>query len=81
MKFDIVRAWKDEEYRKSLSEEELLCLPENPVGELELSDADLESVYGGRSAFVGCNSNYCSGYCPSIGICISVNCSHAFICF
>ncbi len=40
MNFDVVRAWKDESYRQSLSEEELRNLPENPVGELELSDAD-----------------------------------------
>ena len=45
MKFDIVRAWKDESYRQSLSEEQLNTLPTNPVG--ELSDAQLESVYGG----------------------------------
>ncbi len=36
MKIDIIRAWKDEGYRWSLSEEERHTLPENPVGELEL---------------------------------------------
>src|SRR5436305_1267632 len=39
--FDVVRAWKDEEYRLSLGEAERLGLPANPVGEIELSDADL----------------------------------------
>ena len=47
MKIDIIRAWKDEGYRWSLSEEERHTLPENPVGELELTDADLEAVMGG----------------------------------
>ena len=47
MQFDIVRAWKDENYRQSLSEEELSLLPSSPVGELELSDTDLETIYGG----------------------------------
>jgi len=47
MKLDIVRAWKDEAYRLSLSEEQLNSLPANPVGELELTDAALLSVYGG----------------------------------
>ena len=47
MKFDIVRAWKDQSYRASLSEEQLSQLPANPAGEAELSDAELESVYGG----------------------------------
>jgi mersacidin/lichenicidin family type 2 lantibiotic len=67
MKFDVARAWKDEEYRQSLSEEELLGLPENPVGELELTDADLETVYGGGSLF------FCSFYCFNSyqGFCIS----------
>jgi mersacidin/lichenicidin family type 2 lantibiotic len=47
MKFDIVRAWKDDAYRQNLSNEQRSQLPENPAGELELSDADLASVYGG----------------------------------
>lgn len=47
MKFDVVRAWKDETYRQTLSEEQLSTLPANPAGELELTDAELESVYGG----------------------------------
>ena len=51
MKFDIVRAWKDESYRQSLSEEQLNTLPANPVG--ILSDAQLESVYGGGGAPLG----------------------------
>lgn len=45
MKFDIVRAWKDEAYRQTLSTEELNTLPANPVG--EISDADLEAAFGG----------------------------------
>ncbi len=44
---DIIRAWKDEEYRESLSEEERKLLPDHPAGVIELSDADLESVAGG----------------------------------
>ncbi len=45
MKFDIVRAWKDEAYHRTLSEEQLSTLPANPAG--ELSDADLTDVCGG----------------------------------
>ena len=50
MNSNIVRAWKDEFYRQSLSDEERAQLPENPVGELELTDAELGSVFaaGGR---------------------------------
>ncbi len=45
MKFDIVRAWKDEAYRLSLSDEQRNMLPANPAG-LELADADLDAIYG-----------------------------------
>ena len=47
MKFDIVRAWKDEAYRQTLSGELLNELPANPAGEMELNDACLGAVYGG----------------------------------
>ena len=43
---DIVRAWKDAAYRQSLSAEEQVMLPENPAGGFELTDAELEAVYG-----------------------------------
>jgi mersacidin/lichenicidin family type 2 lantibiotic len=44
---NLVRAWKDEEYRLSLSEAERALLPENPAGSLELSDAEMDLVAGG----------------------------------
>ena len=61
---DIIRAWKDEEYRLSLPEEQRALLPDNPAGLLELSDVDLESVEGGFcDSYKGC-SNY--GNCDNI---------------
>jgi len=83
--FDIVRAWKDDEYRGSLSDEERRSLPVNPVGEIELTDADLELVYGGGHHKGGnsnnChnNSDHCSGFCVSFE-CNSFVCSFAFVC-
>jgi mersacidin/lichenicidin family type 2 lantibiotic len=47
MAVDIVRAWKDPEYRKTLTPEELASLPENPAGKVELTGKDLDSVAGG----------------------------------
>ena len=44
---DIIRAWKDEEYRNSLSEEQRNQLPENPAGMSELSDEEMETFMGG----------------------------------
>ncbi|WP_437670566.1 mersacidin/lichenicidin family type 2 lantibiotic [Sorangium sp. So ce131] len=36
---DIIRAWKDESYRLSLSDAERALLPESPAGPVELGDA------------------------------------------
>jgi len=43
----IIRAWKDETYRSSLSEAERASLPEHPAGIVDLQDADLERAAGG----------------------------------
>jgi mersacidin/lichenicidin family type 2 lantibiotic len=43
----VIRAWKDAEYRRSLSEAEQALLPANPAGAIELGDAELEGVSGG----------------------------------
>lgn len=44
---DVIRAWKDEEYLHSLSEEERALLPQNPAGGIELTDEDLSAAVGG----------------------------------
>ncbi|WP_224248153.1 mersacidin/lichenicidin family type 2 lantibiotic [Hyalangium gracile] len=44
---DIVRAWKDASYLETLSDEARALVPANPVGELELTDADLALISGG----------------------------------
>ena len=44
----IVRAWKDDAYRLSLSEVEQAALPLNPAGMLELTDGELADVAGGK---------------------------------
>jgi len=46
---DIIRAWKDEEYRHSLSEEQRSQLPENPAGSLELAAQEMQNLVGGAS--------------------------------
>lgn len=45
--FNLERALKDEEYRKTLTPEQLSRLPQNPAGEAELSENDLDEVSGG----------------------------------
>jgi len=44
---DIIRAWRENGYSESLSEEQRALLPENPVGET-LSEEDLLSISGGQ---------------------------------
>ncbi|GHO92773.1 hypothetical protein KSF_028210 [Reticulibacter mediterranei] len=77
MKIDIIRAWKDEEYRNSLSSEELAMLPANPAGALELSDADLESVHGAGGGFVNTNALLCLQSVLIYCFTISGNCGNA----
>ena len=43
----IIRAWKDESYRLSLSEAERALLPEHPAGAIELTDAAIDGAAGG----------------------------------
>lgn len=52
---DIIRAWKDEEFRNSLSESERQSLPSNPAGLLELTDEVLDEVGGGSCVCCSCN--------------------------
>jgi mersacidin/lichenicidin family type 2 lantibiotic len=45
-RIDIIRAWKDEAFRRSLSEAQRASLPDNPAGMVELSDAEAQAVEG-----------------------------------
>ncbi|MFN6569523.1 mersacidin/lichenicidin family type 2 lantibiotic [Dendronalium sp. ChiSLP03b] len=46
---DVVRAWKDEEYRSSLTEVQRAQLPENPAGLVDLTDEEINGIEGGWS--------------------------------
>lgn len=50
-KIDVVRAWRDEEYRNSLTEEERACLPENPAGMAVVEDSVLKTISGGCGGY------------------------------
>ena len=43
---DIIRAWKDEEFRRSLTDEQLAQLPEHPAGAIEIQAADRDEAAG-----------------------------------
>lgn len=79
----IVRSWKDEEYRASLSPAELALLPGNPAGLIELNNVGLQKRASeeleaptGASLTLGCctgSDGACSGtyFFASIGCCPS----------
>ena len=58
-KKDIIRSWKDAQFRSGLSEEELANMPENPAGIVELSEEELSAANGGWSW---------DGECPIISL-------------
>jgi mersacidin/lichenicidin family type 2 lantibiotic len=69
---DVVRAWKSERYRMSLSDVELAGMPAHPAGLTDLTDEDLGDVAGG-SATVTCG-------CTAGAICTSVIVSCVWTC-
>jgi mersacidin/lichenicidin family type 2 lantibiotic len=50
MAIDVARAWKDSEYRKTLTPEELASLPPNPAGPAHLTEDVLEAISGAPGA-------------------------------
>jgi mersacidin/lichenicidin family type 2 lantibiotic len=44
---EIIRAWKDRQFRDSLSDEQRTQLPANPAGLVEIDDEQLVQVAGG----------------------------------
>jgi mersacidin/lichenicidin family type 2 lantibiotic len=59
---EIARAWKDERYRATLSEEARAALPPNPAGAIELPDEALNEDSGGASWHSFCRT-ICGVYC------------------
>ena len=80
-KLDVVRAWKDEDYRMSLSDAERRMLPGNPAGLIEISDIELGAVGGGNAGPGG--FSWYPAICSCFGICVSEYfqiCSSDFFC-
>ncbi|MEX1019711.1 MAG: mersacidin/lichenicidin family type 2 lantibiotic [Litorilinea sp.] len=62
---NLIQAWKDADYRATLSEAELAALPQNPAGMVELPDAEMAEVGGaGRSYFTGTCGRVCDILTP-----------------
>lgn len=58
----IIRAWKDTDYRRNLSNTQ--PIPDHPAGEILLSDGELKEAAGGYSTVTNysCSDIMC---CPS----------------
>jgi mersacidin/lichenicidin family type 2 lantibiotic len=41
---DVIRAWKDRQFRNDLSKADLVALPDHPAGTIELDVLDLDNV-------------------------------------
>ncbi len=63
-RFDVIRAWKDAAYRRSLTAEQLAALPANPAGAVELTEEEAATV-NGKLALAGCSSCHGSRGCPT----------------
>ena len=66
----IIRAWKDPEYRASLTAEQRAALPECPSGPplTELDETELLGIVGGCYAQTR-EENSCLGLCATGNIC------------
>ena len=59
---EIIKAWRDAEYREELSQSERANLPESPAGLLELDDLELGTVAGAARDSTPCGSHHvCCG--------------------
>ncbi len=61
----IIRAWKDDDYRMSLSADELRALPENPAGVVEVSRMDSKEPYTIFGTVVVFGINGCAPSCSN----------------
>jgi mersacidin/lichenicidin family type 2 lantibiotic len=67
---DIVRAWRDPRYRRSLSAEQLQRVPDNPAGPTDLAAGEVELAAGLKEAApittaIGCTRHTFAG--PACG--------------
>ena len=58
---NIIQAWKDEEYRLTLSEAERAQIPANPAGMIELTDEALDALVAGYAQMGSCCWSSCNG--------------------
>ena len=70
-KSDVIRAWKDEDYRSTLGGSDSGDLLANPAGMIDLSEVELSAVAGGTEGvaegvvYTGCVPHCTINGCPT----------------
>jgi len=59
-KVDLARAWRDQDYYLSLTDDERASLGAHPAGVLALDDAALKSITGGDCTCDCCQTQNCT---------------------
>ena len=77
---DIIRAWQDEEFRDSLSEDQQAALPDNPAGLIELNDDALATIGGAGMAADG-TYHWGSAACCDGGVTVVTICPTFSTCY
>jgi mersacidin/lichenicidin family type 2 lantibiotic len=66
----IVRAWKDETYRRSLTQEQLAELPEHPAGSIEFDGGAVAVQTNGKKCETPGGTIYCTVWCTAYTACV-----------
>jgi mersacidin/lichenicidin family type 2 lantibiotic len=59
---NVLRAWRDAKYRRSLTAAQRAALPESPAGLVELSDEQLMSASGAAGGDTATTAPTCTAY-------------------
>jgi len=59
---DVIRAWRDPQYRRSLTEEQRSELPQSPAGRVQVDDRVLSRESGAGEDFVQTTAWFCTLY-------------------
>ena len=60
---DVVRAWRDPQYRRSLSRDQLALMPQNPAGAVQVDERALAAATGaGDETGVQTTAWFCTLY-------------------
>ncbi len=79
---DVIRAWRDEKYYRSLTAEQQQSLPAHPAGLIELTDNDIRQVFGGSGSTntdcskprIACSGGNCGEPSAASTICVTYAC-------